>query len=152
MLEAYGMDADTIHVNYIALGVLFAIMAMSPNGVMRGCAAFYIWFFRGTPLILQLLIWFNLIFFPYVVVLTPFIIYSLFQTYYIALTYLTMKPQAESNRDATGIMLTTLINASLLVWIVATGTLMLVDHPAYERLADPNKFKYNEIVNGLADE
>lgn len=44
----------------IALGVLFAIMAMSPNGVMRGCAAFYIWFFRGTPLILQLLIWFNL--------------------------------------------------------------------------------------------
>lgn len=44
----------------IALGVLFAIMAMSPNAVMRGCAAFYIWFFRGTPLILQLLIWFNL--------------------------------------------------------------------------------------------
>jgi magnesium-transporting ATPase (P-type) len=91
----------------------------------------------------QLLIWFNLIFFPYVVVLTPFIIYSLFQTYYIALTYLTKKPQAESNRDATGIMLTTLINASLLVWIVATGTLMLVDHPAYERLADPNKIKHN---------
>ncbi|MDP3409048.1 amino acid ABC transporter permease [Bosea sp. (in: a-proteobacteria)] len=44
----------------ITLGVVFAIMAMSPNGVMRGCAAFYIWFFRGTPLILQLLIWFNL--------------------------------------------------------------------------------------------
>lgn len=44
----------------IALGVIFAIMAMSPNAVMRGCAAFYIWFFRGTPLILQLLIWFNL--------------------------------------------------------------------------------------------
>ena len=44
----------------ITLGVVFAIMAMSPNLVMRGCAAFYIWFFRGTPLILQLLIWFNL--------------------------------------------------------------------------------------------
>ncbi|WP_425428265.1 amino acid ABC transporter permease [Bosea psychrotolerans] len=44
----------------IALGVIFAIMAMSPNAVMRGSAAFYIWFFRGTPLILQLLIWFNL--------------------------------------------------------------------------------------------
>ncbi len=44
----------------ITLGVIFAIMAMSPNAVMRGCAAFYIWFFRGTPLILQLLIWFNL--------------------------------------------------------------------------------------------
>lgn len=40
----------------------------------------------------QLLIWFNLIFFPFVIVLTPIIIYSLFQTYYIALTYLTKKP------------------------------------------------------------
>jgi polar amino acid transport system permease protein len=35
-------------------------MAMSPNPVLKGVAAFYIWFFRGTPLLLQLLIWFNL--------------------------------------------------------------------------------------------
>jgi len=44
----------------IALGVLFAIMVMSPNPVLKGVAVFYIWFFRGTPLLLQLLIWFNL--------------------------------------------------------------------------------------------
>lgn len=44
----------------ITLGVIFAIMAMSPNPVLKGVAAFYIWFFRGTPLILQLLLWFNL--------------------------------------------------------------------------------------------
>lgn len=44
----------------IALGVLFAIMVMSPNPVLKGIAVFYIWFFRGTPLLLQLLIWFNL--------------------------------------------------------------------------------------------
>src|SRR6478609_11604338 len=44
----------------IALGVIFAIMYMSPNPVLRGVALFYIWFFRGTPLLLQLLIWFNL--------------------------------------------------------------------------------------------
>ena len=44
----------------IALGVLFAVMAMSPNPVLKAVATFYIWFFRGTPLLLQLLIWFNL--------------------------------------------------------------------------------------------
>ncbi|MCZ8261123.1 MAG: amino acid ABC transporter permease [Beijerinckiaceae bacterium] len=44
----------------IVLGVLFAIMYMSPNPVLRGSALFYIWFFRGTPLLLQLLLWFNL--------------------------------------------------------------------------------------------
>jgi polar amino acid transport system permease protein len=44
----------------IALGVIFAIMYMSPNPVLRGSALFYIWFFRGTPLLLQLLLWFNL--------------------------------------------------------------------------------------------
>ncbi|MEO8303149.1 MAG: amino acid ABC transporter permease [Betaproteobacteria bacterium] len=44
----------------IALGVLFAVMAMSPNQVLYAVAQFYIWFFRGTPLLLQLLLWFNL--------------------------------------------------------------------------------------------
>lgn len=44
----------------ITLGVLFAIMVMSPNPVLKGIAVFYIWFFRGTPLLLQLLLWFNL--------------------------------------------------------------------------------------------
>jgi polar amino acid transport system permease protein len=44
----------------IVLGILFAIMVMSPNPVLRGVSVFYIWFFRGTPLLLQLLLWFNL--------------------------------------------------------------------------------------------
>ncbi|MGO4171679.1 amino acid ABC transporter permease [Bosea sp. TAF32] len=44
----------------VVLGVIFAIMYMSPNPVLRSVALFYIWFFRGTPLLLQLLIWFNL--------------------------------------------------------------------------------------------
>lgn len=44
----------------ITLGVLFAVMVMSPNPVLKGVAVLYIWFFRGTPLILQLLLWFNL--------------------------------------------------------------------------------------------
>jgi polar amino acid transport system permease protein len=44
----------------IFLGILFAIMVMSPNPVLRSVSVFYIWFFRGTPLLLQLLLWFNL--------------------------------------------------------------------------------------------
>lgn len=44
----------------ITLGVVFAVMVMSPNPVLKTVATFYIWLFRGTPLLLQLLIWFNL--------------------------------------------------------------------------------------------
>lgn len=44
----------------IVLGVAVAIMRMSPNPVLRSVALGYAWLFRGTPVILQLLLWFNL--------------------------------------------------------------------------------------------
>jgi polar amino acid transport system permease protein len=44
----------------IMLGVVVAIMRLSPNPVLQSVAAGYTWLFRGTPLILQLLLWFNL--------------------------------------------------------------------------------------------
>jgi polar amino acid transport system permease protein len=44
----------------IVLGVVLAVMRLSPNPVLRGVASGYTWLFRGTPLILQLLLWFNL--------------------------------------------------------------------------------------------
>jgi polar amino acid transport system permease protein len=44
----------------IIIGVLCAVARGSPNPVLRSAALFYAWFFRGTPVILQLLIWFNL--------------------------------------------------------------------------------------------
>jgi polar amino acid transport system permease protein len=44
----------------IVLGVVVAIMRLSPNPVRQSVAAGYTWLFRGTPLILQLLLWFNL--------------------------------------------------------------------------------------------
>jgi polar amino acid transport system permease protein len=44
----------------IALGIGTAVMRMSPNPVLRGVAMGYTWLFRGTPIILQLLLWFNL--------------------------------------------------------------------------------------------
>ena len=44
----------------IVLGVVFAIGRQSPNPVTSSVAWLYIWFFRGTPVLLQLLIWYNL--------------------------------------------------------------------------------------------
>ena len=44
----------------IVLGVAVAVMRLSPNPVMRVVASGYVWLFRGTPVILQLLLWFNL--------------------------------------------------------------------------------------------
>jgi polar amino acid transport system permease protein len=42
------------------LGVIFAIMRLSANPVTSAVAWFYVWFFRGTPVLVQLLFWFNL--------------------------------------------------------------------------------------------
>ncbi len=44
----------------IVLGVVVAIMRLSPNPVLKSVAAGYTWLFRGMPLVLQLLLWFNL--------------------------------------------------------------------------------------------
>lgn len=44
----------------VALGVLFAVMRLSKNPVTNGIAWFYIWLFRGTPLLLQIILWYNL--------------------------------------------------------------------------------------------
>ncbi|MFH9010134.1 amino acid ABC transporter permease [Streptomyces sp. NPDC017943] len=41
-------------------GVLLAVMRLSKNPVTSSIAWFYIWFFRGTPVLVQLIVWFNL--------------------------------------------------------------------------------------------
>jgi len=43
----------------IAIGVALAIMRLSPNPIVTGSAWVYIWFFRGTPVLVQLLFWYN---------------------------------------------------------------------------------------------
>src|SRR2546430_2394251 len=43
----------------IVLGVFFAVMRLSKNPVMSVVSSFYIWFFRGTPVLVQLFFWFN---------------------------------------------------------------------------------------------
>jgi polar amino acid transport system permease protein len=41
----------------IALGVILAVMRLSPNKLVSGFSWLYIWFFRGTPLLVQILFW-----------------------------------------------------------------------------------------------
>ena len=69
----------------LVLGVLFAVMRLSKNPVTSAVSWLYIWFFRGTPVYVQLLMWFNLsLIFPVinlmplykndtVAVMTPFV-------------------------------------------------------------------------------
>lgn len=41
----------------IILGVILAIMRLSPNPVVKSVAWFYLWIFRGTPVYVQLVFW-----------------------------------------------------------------------------------------------
>ncbi|HET9059526.1 MAG TPA: amino acid ABC transporter permease [Acidimicrobiales bacterium] len=57
----------------IVLGIIVAIMRLSPNPIVSNCAWVYIWFFRGTPVLVQLLFWFNInVIFPKVSLGIPF--------------------------------------------------------------------------------
>jgi polar amino acid transport system permease protein len=55
----------------LVLGVLFAVMRLSKNPVTSAVAWLYIWFFRGTPVYVQLLMWFNLSLIFHVINLMP---------------------------------------------------------------------------------
>ncbi|MFI6037042.1 amino acid ABC transporter permease [Streptomyces sp. NPDC051315] len=44
----------------VVLGIVLAVMRLSKNPVTSSVAWLYIWFFRGTPVYVQLLLWFNL--------------------------------------------------------------------------------------------
>ena len=42
------------------LGLLLAVWRLSENKLLSGISSLYIWFFRGTPLLVQLIFWYNL--------------------------------------------------------------------------------------------
>jgi polar amino acid transport system permease protein len=64
----------------IALGIVIAVMRSSGNPVTGAVGWLYVWFFRGTPVLLQLFLWFNLgLVFPTILgkpthdIMTPFL-------------------------------------------------------------------------------
>lgn len=44
----------------VVLGIVAAVMRLSPNPHVSGASFGYTWLFRGTPLLVQLIFWFNL--------------------------------------------------------------------------------------------
>jgi len=44
----------------VVIGIFFAMMMLSHDRFLSGFAAAYIWLFRGTPLLVQLIFWFNI--------------------------------------------------------------------------------------------
>jgi len=66
-LTLISMTAGTL------LGVLLAIARLSENRVLRGLSSTYIWFFRGVPLLVQILIWGNFaLLFSFLTIGVPF--------------------------------------------------------------------------------
>jgi polar amino acid transport system permease protein len=66
----------------IVLGVVFAVMRLSRNPVTKVVSAFYIWFFRGTPVLVQLFFWFNGVpsVFKHLTIAVPFTHITLYST------------------------------------------------------------------------
>ncbi len=69
----------TIELTFIAMGIgmiggtILAVMRLSKNYVLSSMAWFYIWFFRGTPVLVQILLWGNFaILFPHLFTTLPF--------------------------------------------------------------------------------
>ena len=54
-------------------GIVLAVMRLSPNPVISSVSWFYIWAFRGTPVLVQIVMWFNLAYlFPHLSLGIPF--------------------------------------------------------------------------------
>ena len=57
----------------VGLGILLAVMRLSPNRVMAWVSWLYIWFFRGTPVLVQIFFWWNInTILPYLSIGIPF--------------------------------------------------------------------------------
>lgn len=57
----------------ITLGVIGASMRLSPNPIVSGASWLYIWFFRGTPVLVQLFFWYEISYlYPTISVGIPF--------------------------------------------------------------------------------
>ncbi|MGA8010168.1 MAG: amino acid ABC transporter permease [Thiomonas sp.] len=44
----------------IVLGIVLAVMRLSVNPLVSGASGFYLWLFRGTPVLVQILFWYNI--------------------------------------------------------------------------------------------
>lgn len=73
LLTTLQLTAVAMAIGFL-VGLLMAVMRMSDNRLISGVAVVYVWFFRGTPLLVQLLFWgFAAALFPTIGIGVPFI-------------------------------------------------------------------------------
>jgi len=76
----------------IVLGMLVAVMRMSPNRVLAGVAWTYTWFFRGTPVLVQITFWaFIGALYPHLSFGIPFTHIALFHISNVNITFTTLE-------------------------------------------------------------
>ncbi|MGW6613356.1 amino acid ABC transporter permease [Streptomyces erythrochromogenes] len=64
----------------LALGTLIAVMRLSSNPVLYGLSSLFVWFFRGTPLLVQIIFWgYAAALYKYVMIGIPFTGITFFQ-------------------------------------------------------------------------
>lgn len=65
----------------MVVGLVFALMRVSGNPVLASISATYVYFFRGTPMLIQLMFWFNAvpIMFDHIFIAIPFTDIVLFE-------------------------------------------------------------------------
>ncbi|MEI5011671.1 amino acid ABC transporter permease [Streptomyces sp. PmtA] len=64
----------------LALGTLIAVMRLSSSPVLYGLATFFVWIFRGTPLLVQIIFWgYAAALYKYVMIGVPFTDITFFQ-------------------------------------------------------------------------
>ncbi|MBY3381803.1 amino acid ABC transporter permease [Rhizobium laguerreae] len=57
----------------MTVGLILAFLRLSPSKFLAGCAAYYIWIFRGTPLLVQIILLYNIsILYPTISIGIPF--------------------------------------------------------------------------------
>jgi len=64
------------------IGLISALMRLSGNPILSGLSAVYVYLFRGTPMLIQLVFWFNAVptMFPTITISLPFLPGPLFET------------------------------------------------------------------------
>jgi polar amino acid transport system permease protein len=64
------------------IGLISALMRLSGNPILSGLSAVYVYLFRGTPMLIQLVFWFNAVptMFPTITISLPFVPGPLFET------------------------------------------------------------------------
>ena len=80
-----------------------------------------------------------MVLYPYISILQPILIWLVFMVYYVYLSFFAQKEIAQSNKESTGIVISGLMFASLIVWIIYLTGAYTMNIRHYPWLSDDTK-------------